>query len=348
VLTECLDLFFEVLQAPRFERKRLELQKSNLLEDLKQRNDHPAAIASREWQWLLYGDEHFSTRQLTGESLAAIERDDLIAFHRSYFRPENMLIAASGDTTAAALLPELEKRFATWATEGAEEVPWPPPEARAQPKPGVYVVDKDIPQGNVQIGHLGKQRASWDDPDDAALAVMNDILGGGGFTSRLTKRIRSDEGLAYSAGSQFGINTFWPGAFTVFYQSKSETVALAAKIARQELERIRTEPVTDDELRTSKASFIETFPSNFESARTVANIFVADEFLGRPHQYWYSYRDRVAAVRFRLISRIASTVCGGSGPRRLAVAFWSASSGFMMPGLVVDTAGNDRQKRSAA
>ncbi|HVS14084.1 MAG TPA: pitrilysin family protein [Thermoanaerobaculia bacterium] len=307
VLGECLDLFFEILQRPRFEAKRLELEKSNRLESLKQRNDHPAAIAGREWQWLIWGDEHFSTRQVTGDSLAAIERADLVDFHRAYFRPEHMVIAASGDVTAAQLLPELEKRFAGWPAEGAREVPWPPPEAHHQPRPGVYVVTKDIPQGNVRIGHLGKKRETWEDPDDAALAVMNEILGGGGFTSRLTKRIRSDEGLAYSAGSQFGVGTFWPGSFTVFYQSKSETVALAAQIARQELERIRREPVTDEELRTAKASFVETFPANFESARTVANLFAGDELLGRPHEYWYTYRERIAAVTQDDVRRVAES-----------------------------------------
>ncbi|HVS65210.1 MAG TPA: pitrilysin family protein [Thermoanaerobaculia bacterium] len=305
VLEECLDLFFDVLENPRFDARRLEIEKSNLLEELKQRNDHPAQIASREWQWLLYGDEHFTSRHVTGESLAVISRDDLVAFHRSWFRPQNMMIAVAGDTTADSLLPALEQRFASWSGGEGEEVPWPPPEARSVPEPGVYVVEKEIPQGNVRIGHLGKERQSWNDPDDAALSIMNDILGGGGFTSRLTKRIRSDEGLAYSAGSQFGVGTFWPGSFTVFYQSKSETVALAAKIAREEFERIRREPVSDEELRTAKASFIETFPSNFESARTVANLFTTDEYLGRPHDYWYDYRDRIAAVTEDDVKRVA-------------------------------------------
>jgi zinc protease len=324
VLGDCLDLFFEILQRPRFDAARLELEKGNLLESLKQRNDHPASIAGREWQWLIWGDEHFSTRQVTGESLAAVGREDLVEFHRSYFRPEHMFVAASGDVTAQALLPELEKRFADWPAAGGREVPWPPPEAHHQPKPGVYVVTKDIPQGNVRIGHLGKKRETWQDPDDAALAIMNEILGGGGFTSRLTKRIRSDEGLAYSAGSQFGIGTFWPGSFTVFYQSKSETVAYAAQIARQELERIRREPVTDEELRTAKASFIETFPSNFESARTVANLFVADELLGRPHEYWYTYRDRVAAVTSEDVRRVAERHLHPDRLVTLIVGAWEA------------------------
>lgn len=303
-LEDCLDLFFDILEAPRFEPARLELEKKNLLERLKQRNDQPPSIASREWQWLLYGMDHFSSRLITGESLAAITRDDLVAFHRAYFRPENMVIAVAGDVDTKAILAQLEQRLASWP-DGGKEVPWPPPKPTFQPKPGLYVYDKDIPQGRVLIGHLGLERKDWDSPEAAQLALMNEILGGGGFTARLMKRIRSDEGLAYDAGSSFYIGNYWPGAFQMHYQSKSETVALAGKIALEELARIRREPVSDEELRTAKAAFIDTFPGNFDSSRTIASLFAEDELIGRPHRYWYGYQDRVRAVEKQQILDVA-------------------------------------------
>src|SRR4029077_13610522 len=137
--------------------------------------------------------------------------------------------------------------FADWKAEGPT-VPWPPPAPTFTPKPGLYHVEKDIPQGKVYIGHLGTKWDRWDNPDNFGLMVMNDILGGGGFTSRITKKVRSDEGLAYSAGSRCGIEPWWPGDFRVAYQSKSATVALAAKFSYAEIKRIRSEPVTDEEL----------------------------------------------------------------------------------------------------
>ena len=109
------------------------------------------------------------------------------------------------------------------------------------PKPGVYLVDKDdVNQGRVAIGHLGTRR---DNPDRYALIVMNDILGGGGFTSRLLTRIRSDEGLAYSAFSSFGLGTYYDGVFRAGFQSRSETVARAAALVVEEIERIRSDDV---------------------------------------------------------------------------------------------------------
>lgn len=305
VLDECLELFFDVLERPRFEAARLELEKQNGLEHLAQRNDEPEAIASREWQWLLYGNEHFSSRLPTGESLAAIGRDDLVALHRRAFQPRNLVFAVAGDVEPDAIVAALSRHLAQWSVPAAEPVPWPPQEPRFVPRPGVYVSEKDIPQGRVQIGHLGIQRDGWDDPDAFALALLNEILGGGGFTSRLVRRIRSDEGLAYSAGSTFGVGTFWPGQFYAYFQSKNQTVAFAAKIAREEIERIRSEPVSDEELATAKASFVDTFPRNFDSASTVAGLFAGDEYLGRPHEYWYRYRERIAAVTKEDILRVA-------------------------------------------
>ncbi len=125
---------------------------------------------------------------------------------------------------------------------------------------------------------------------------MNDVLGGGGFTSRLVKRIRSDEGLAYSAGSSFGIGQYWPGVFNAYYQSKSATVAYAAKIAMDEIERIRTEPVTEEELTVAKNSFIDVFPRRFESAEQIVGTFADDEYNQRSHDYWKSYRENIRKV----------------------------------------------------
>src|SRR5262249_15615979 len=113
-LPDCLDLLFAMAARPRFQQDRLEVAKSHLLEELKQRNDQPEDIQAREWQWLLYGPEHFTSRLMTAASLAAVTRDDLVAFHRAYWRPQNLVIAVSGDVQTAAILAALEKHFAGW------------------------------------------------------------------------------------------------------------------------------------------------------------------------------------------------------------------------------------------
>lgn len=304
VLEESLGLFFDMLRNPRFQEDRFELEKEQILEAMKQRNDQPQSISRRNWSWLMRGMDHYLARQLTGQEVQAISREDLIQFHSQYWRPQNLVLGVSGDVVEADILASLERHFADWATEGPE-VAWPPPAPSQVPEPGVYRVEKEIPQGRVLIGHLGYQRSSWEDPDVQALVLMNEILGGGGFTSRLVGRIRSDEGLAYSAFSQFGIDPWWPGVFVMGYQSKSSTVALAATIALEELDRIRTEEVSAEELATAKASLVDVFPRQFESAARTVGIFVRDEVEGRPHSYWVNYRNQVDHVTEEDVLRVA-------------------------------------------
>ncbi len=321
VLDDALALFFEMIKTPRFDEDRLRIEKNNILEQMRQRNDDPADISAREWAWLLRGREHFSSREPTRVQLDSVAREDLATFHRQYWRPENMILAVSGDVTPQEILPKLEKQFAGWKVEGPK-VPWPPQGPGVVPVAGVYYVEKDIPQGRARIGHLGSQRASWDDPEAFALLVMNDILGGGGFTSRIMKRIRSDEGLAYGASSSFGVGLYWPGTFQVSFQSKSPTVAYASKIALAEIERMRTELVSADELNVSKKSFIDAFPRRFESAAQLANTFASDEYEGRPHKYWSTYRDGVAAVTSERVRAAAQKYLDPSKLLYLIVGKW--------------------------
>lgn len=304
VLDPSLDLFFDMLRHPRFDEGRLEVAKSNLIESMKQRNDDPGDILDREWDWLLYGEDHFSVRQTTAPDLARISRQDLVDFHRAYWRPQNMILAVSGDVDTKRVLAALERRFAGWQADGPR-VPWPPPAPTHLPTPGLYSVEKDVPQGRVVIGHLGAQRHGWDDPDTFPLALMNDILGGGGFTSRITRRVRSDEGLAYRVSSSFQVGQFWPGDFRVQYDSKNPTVALAAKIVVEELEKIRQQPVTAEELATAKSSYVSALPHLFESAEKIAGTFAEDDYLGRPHTYWQGYRRRVEGVTAADVLRVA-------------------------------------------
>ena len=291
-LNACLDLFFDMLRNPGFDEDRLALAKSQAIQQMARRNDATASIEGREWSRLMRGGEHFSTRPRTRVTAEAITRSDLVAFHRRYYHPGNFIFAVSGDVDTTAILAELERRMAGWQAD-TESVP-PVPAPGFTPRPGLYLVDKpDVNQGRVRIGHLGTTR---DDPDRYKLLVMNDILGGGGFSARLLTRIRSDEGLAYSASSSFGVGIYYTGVFQAGFQSRSETVARATAIVFEEIERIRTEPVKAEELRNSIAYFVETFSRNFSSAASTAGLFASDEYTGRDPAYLAAYRDNIASV----------------------------------------------------
>ena len=300
-LDATLDLFFDMLRHPGFDQDRLALAKSQSLQRMQTRNDSTGRIEGREWGRLMRGDAHFSTQPTTRASVQSITRDDLIAFHERYYHPGAFIFSVSGDVTPDEILPKLEERLSDWPVRN-EPVP-PVPEPSHDLSPGIYVVDKsDVNQGRVSIGHLGSRR---DNPDRYALLVMNDILGGGGFTSRLLTRIRSDEGLAYSTSSSFGLGTYYDGVFRVSFQSRSETVSRAAAIVLEEIDRIRDRQVTESELRTSKASFIDTFTRNFSSAASTAGLFASDEYTGRDPEYLVNYRDRISAVTGDDIVRVA-------------------------------------------
>jgi predicted Zn-dependent peptidase len=135
--------------------------------------------------------------------------------------------------------------------------------------------------------------------------MMNDILGGSGFTSRIMSRVRTDEGLAYDAGSSFSPGVYYEGQFRAAFQSKSATAAQAAQIVLDEIARMRKEKVSAEELETVKNQAIEIFPRYFATADAVADTFAADEFTGRDPGYWETYRDKIRAVTVEDIQRVA-------------------------------------------
>lgn len=315
---QSLALFMDMVRNPRFQEDRLAVYKSEVIEAMKQRNDDADPILSREWRSLLFGSDHFEAALPTRKMIESITVEDLRAMHQRIFHPApgNLIVAVSGDFDPDEMLARLEQAFADWEPR---ETNGDPPQPSATLTPGIYHVEKDIPQGKVFIGMRGLKR---DDPDFIPAMVMNHILGGGGFTSRITNRVRSDEGLAYAAGSSLTPKVWYPGEFRVTFQSKNETVALATKLVFEEIQRIRSEGVTPEELEIAKNSFIETFPRMFESKPAMLRVFVTDELTNRPKDYWHTYRDRVRAVTAEDVQRVATRYLQPENMMILVVGKW--------------------------
>ena len=302
-LDEGLGILRDVLAAPRFQEDRFALRKQQTLQDMKQRNDESTAIEGRERGFLAFGDAFFANHYSTEASVNSLTPADLQAFHKKWFHPANFIIAASGDFDRDAMINKLETLSADWPFTGD---PAPPvPTNIRMGEPGAYLVNKDVNQGRVAMMLPGLLRT---DPDYFSAVIMNDILGGGGFTSRIVNRVRSDEGLAYSAGSSLPGGVYYPLTFTAGFQSKSRTVAYAVSIVKEEVAKMTTTPVTDEEINTSKKGFIERFPRAFASKAQVAGTFAQDEYTGRFKQdpdYYKKYRAHLDAVTKDDIQRVA-------------------------------------------
>ena len=296
---ESLKLFLDMLRSPAFDGQRLETARARVLESLKQRNDDASSILSREWKRLVYGPDHFEASEPTDRTVASISRDRLAALHRRIFHPGNMIVSVSGDFDEKEMLAKLGKAFSGWERGAAVADPVAP---TAVLQPGLYHVPKEISQGKVVMGSRAITR---DDPDAIPFLLLNEILGAGGFTSRLMQQVRSNEGLAYSVRSSLTPRVAYPGDFRAGFESKNATVALAAKIVMEQIAKIRDELVTDDELETAKASLIETFPRQFESRPQMLRVFVNDEWTKRPKDYWKTFRDKVRAVTREDLRRVA-------------------------------------------
>lgn len=301
-LDEGLELLAEVFLRPRFDEDKFELAKQRHSEALRRRNDQPGAIAQREFEKLLFGEEHPYGHELREEEAQAITREDLFAFHRKYVRPNNTMIAVVGDFERDTILEKLDELFGGWEPR---EVPLPKPQAvERRDVAGAYLGVKDIPQSRIVLGHYGVNRHN---PDRYAITIMNYLLGGGGFTSRILRRVRVEEGLAYAVGTSFPTEGPVVGSFRAMGQTKTSTTGQAISIILEEIERMRREPPTEEELNRAKEAFINSYV--FQFTRPVGNVvkLMHLEFFGYPADYYETLLDNYRSVTPEDVQRVAKT-----------------------------------------
>lgn len=272
----CLSILGDLLKDPAFPEDEIELRRETMLEDIRRENDEPRRIARREFAGVLYGD-HPMAWHPTKETVSAITRDDLVAYHESFFRPNNTLIGITGDVTKDEIMAALDEALAGW-----DPVPVtvePEPELEVSYVPSVHYVEKETNQGVIMIGHLG---ANSHDENLPAVRIMDFILGGGSFTSRITERVRTDEGLAYAAYSRYGADPWTRGLFTASSQTRSDATARAISLILEIIEEMRNQGPTEEEVERAKDTYLNNHVFDYESKGGVVRRLVELAWEGRP------------------------------------------------------------------
>ncbi|MRR34369.1 insulinase family protein [bacterium] len=298
-LDRTLELFSQVMIAPAFREDRVTQARNRLIEAIRRENDDPKEVADRELNKAIYRD-HPLGRYPTIASVSAITRDDLVAFHRRYFVPNNVILAVSGDFDRKELLGKLAKAFGGWK-KGEVALPAVPAPRRVA-MPAVLLVKKDLDQTVIRMGHLGIDKSN---PDLYAIYVMNSILGGNGFSSRLMAVIRSQEGLAYNVDSSFQAGRRFPGTFEAETETKPGSSARAIGLMREIISGMTRQPVSDAELSLAKESIINSFIFGFTTTASVVNQQARLEYYGYPKGYLENFRRNISLVTREDVLRVA-------------------------------------------
>jgi zinc protease len=298
---QALDILADILVNPAFPGEALERLRAQRLVALTQAKDQTAAIASRVFPRLLYGDAHPFGQNVTEESLKAITRDDVAGFHKAYFQPGRALITVVGDVNSVAVKTAVEKALASWP-RGGDKPAFNYPALPPTHPPTIFLVDKPgAAQSTFAIGNPGPRRST---PDYYAIQVMNTILGGV-FQSRLNANIREEKGYSYGVTSAFAFGK-GPGAFRAGGDIVSAKSDAALVEFMKELRGIGgARPVTDTELATAKDSLIQRLPATFASVQSVNSAIVSLWVQGLPDDYYQQYASRISEIKKDDIVRVA-------------------------------------------
>jgi len=263
------DLAAMAMKQPRIDADSLARLKRSTAVALIREQEQPGAIASRALYAAAFPDHSYGRPPRgTPESVQALTRADMVAFKETQLTRDRLVIGVVGDIRAEQLGAALDKMFGGLAAAAPErEVTDRAPQGRQKP----IVIERDMPQSVVQFLGKGVRR---DDPDYYAAYVMNYILGGGGFNSRLTLEVREKRGLAYSVYTYlmpFRESGFWSGGVG----TKNEQVAESLRIIRAEFERMRSDGVSEEELANAKTFLNGSFPLQLSSNAAIAGTLVS-------------------------------------------------------------------------
>jgi len=297
---EVMGIFHDVLTAPEFRQGKIDLAKTQMRSSISRRNDNARDIALREFSNIIYGKDTPYGWEEQYDTVAAITRGDLQAFYQRYFFPSNVLLAVWGDFKSAEMQARLEKMFAGWTVKQAPAPPFP--KVSGKPAPGVFLaVKSDVSQTFFGMGQWGSE---FNDKQYPALEIMADILGGG-FQSRLFQRVRTKMGDAYEIDAYWGANYDHPGLFEISGSTKSVSTVEALKAIQEEVARIRSSEVSEEELKTAKDTALNSLVFAFDTKSKTIQRMLNYEYYGYPRDFIQQYQKALGAVTRADVLRVA-------------------------------------------
>jgi len=288
-----LQIFAGLIRTPAFEPARVELAKLQAIEGIRRRQDTPGSIVGREFVKLLYGADHPTARESSIASITRITRDDLIAFHRRTIHPNGMMLGVTGDFDKSAMLALLREVFGDWKKGEVPVLTIADVPQGQTGKPVVRFVNKETSQTHLRLGHLSIKEQ---DPDYVALAIANDILGGSSFRSRLFNDVRTKRGLAYSVGSRLNSGVHDQGVWLMRAETKLPSTQEVITRFVSNMERMRTELVTDSELAEAKEAYVNSFVFSFASSSAIVGRLIELEYDGLPKDFLQQLHAPVIAL----------------------------------------------------
>jgi zinc protease len=312
-LDRLLDVLADVVRRPRFEAREALAARAEQLAGLEQAKDDPGTLVGWHAQRAVYGSHRYALPQEgTRETVARLDAAAARAFYRGIFTPSNAIFYAFGDVDAEALLERVRAAFGDWSGDPPLAPATPPPDP-APPARFVQVVDQpDLEQARIVLMHEGIAR---DDDRRIAVDLMNDVLGGGGFSSRLMASVRGEEGLTYGVASAFAMRR-QRGPFVVSTFTRVSETGRAVDLLLAGLEGMRSDPPTAEELADAKSLSTGSFGLSLETSGAVMAGLVGLDVYGLPEDSLDTYRARVRAVTREQVAALARELLH---PDRIAI-----------------------------
>lgn len=302
-LSQYKDRLFNVLSDiilnPTFPEEELKLQKTNITQGLISKRSEPGFLLEERFNKVVYGEHPYATVMPKPEHIAAINRDDVVSWHKQHFLPNESYLVVVGDFQNADMKALLDKTFEGWKPGKVNQI-----SDGTIPKltgKRIYLVDRPgSVQSNIKVGNIGIKRS---DPDYFPLLVANQILGGGG-NARLFLNLREQKGYTYGAYSGFAARRE-PGPFAASTDVRSEVTGPALKEVFVELEKIRNGEVSDKELKDAKNYLVGSYQLGLETQGGITQRLLDAKLYNLPKDYLEKYSDNVLKVTAQDVHRVA-------------------------------------------